>query len=700
MELYVALTGRSDAPGTKDSPFISIQNAKEKIRALIAKGLSEAVTVHISEGNYSVPSLLFDMSDSGTAESTITYVADGNVVLNGGVKLDPDIFEHVSGKARECLHEDAKDKVLCTDLTKLGISLDVIGKMCVIGSHNSGFLYDDAIMSPMWCELFINDTRQTVARYPNDEFLNHCGAISEGEGLESKTGVGIAHDKWIKMRNPRSDVYKIDEDTAKRAASWKYAHDLWMFGYPSHDWADMSTPVVKIDPTDCSMETKYVSMFGVQPPNKKDEFHNGGRYYLYNLLDEIDAPGEWYIDRNDGMLYIYPPCDLKSADINLSLISEPVLNFDGASNLTFRGFTVTGTRSDGIAGRCSDITIESCLIKNVSGHAVSIEGYRNIVKSCEISETGRGGIHLKGGDRETLTRGENIAENNYIHDFSKIYQTYQSGIHLYGVGNIARHNEICNTTHMALGYNGNEHLIEYNYIHDAVSDSSDAGAIYSGFDWAAHGTVIRYNRIENIGKKPFRPDGIYWDDGLSGQTAYGNVLINIPKFAFHIGGGRENTVERNIIIKSGSAALKYDDRHREGYLRNGWARKATEYPNGKHWRVLSTAPIRSEIWTSKYPTLAGLKTDPASTDPNDPEFPINPAHSSVQKNAVIAPFGDMYNIVGSVYTYSSVSDNYQYSSLESLLWDEKIGSFAHESEIYKDIPELVNIPLSKIGRYS
>ena len=60
----------------------------------------------------------------------------------------------------------------------------------------------------------------------------------------------------------------------------------------------------------------------------------------------------------------------------------------------------------------------------------------------------------------------------------------------------------------------------------------------------------------------------------------------------------------------------------------------------------------------------------------------------------------MYNIVGSVYTYSSVSDNYQYSSLESLLWDEKIGSFAHESEIYKDIPELVNIPLSKIGRYS
>ena len=386
MELYVALNGRSDAPGTKDSPFISIQNAKEKIRALIAKGLSEAVTVHISEGNYSVPSLLFDMSDSGTAEYTITYVADGNVILNGGVKLDPDIFEHVSGKARECLHEDAKDKVLCTDLTKLGISLDAIGKMCVIGSHNSGFLYDDAIMSPMWCELFINDTRQTVARYPNDEFLNHCGAISEGEGLESKTGVGIAHDKWIKMRNPRSDIYKIDEDTAKRAASWKYAHDLWMFGYPSHDWA-------------------------------------------------------------------------------------------------------------------------------------------------------------------------------------------------------------------------------------------------------AHGTVIRYNRIENIGKKPFRPDGIYWDDGLSGQTAYGNVLINIPKFAFHIGGGRENTVERNIIIKSGFAALKYDDRHREGYLRNGWARKATEYPNGKHWRVLSTAPIRSEIWTSKYPTLAGLKTDPASTDPNDPEFPINPAHSSVRKRA-------------------------------------------------------------------
>ena len=700
MELYVALNGRSGALGTKESPFASIQEAKDKVRSLIKEGLSEAVTVHISEGNYSVPSLRFDTSDSGTAEFPVTYSADGKVILNGGVRLEPSVFERVSGKARECLHENAKDKVLCTDLTKLGISLNDIGKMCVIGSHNSGFLYDDAVTSPMWCELFINDSRQTVARYPNDEFLNHCGAIAEGEGLESKTGVGIARDKWIKMRNPRSDIYKIDKDTAKRAASWKYAHDLWMFGYPCHDWADMSTPVVKIGSEDCSMETKYVSMFGIQPPNKKDEFHNGGRYYLYNLLDELDIPGEWYLDRNDGMLYVYPPCDMESADINLSLISEPVLNFDGCSHLTFYGFTLIGTRADGIAGACSDVTVENCIIKNVAGHGVNVSGCRNLIKSCEIKETGRGGIHMSGGDRNTLTHGENIAENNYIHDFSRIYQTYQSGIHLYGVGNIARHNEICNTTHMALGYNGNEHLIEYNYIHDAVSDSSDAGAIYSGFDWAAHGTVIRYNRIENVGKNPFRPDGIYWDDGLSGQTAYGNILINIPKFAFHIGGGRENVVERNVIIESGSAALKYDDRHREGYVCNGWARKATEYPDGKHWRVLSTAPIGSDVWSSKYPRLAMLKTDPANTDPNDPEFPINPAHSSVRKNVVIAPHGDMYNIVGSVYTYSSVGDNYQYASLKDLLWDENSGSFAPESRVYKDIPELLDIPISKIGRYT
>ena len=99
---------------------------------------------------------------------------------------------------------------------------------------------------------------------------------------------------------------------------------------------------------------------------------------------------------------------------------------------------------------------------------------------------------------------------------------------------------------------GNENVMEYNYIHDVVLQSSDAGAIYTGYSYSTYGNVVRYNCISNIGSGTFTPSGIYFDDNSSGQTAYGNVLINIPGYAFLVGGGRDNMIENNLVIKQES----------------------------------------------------------------------------------------------------------------------------------------------------
>ena len=51
---------------------------------------------------------------------------------------------------------------------------------------------------------------------------------------------------------------------------------------------------------------------------------------------------------------------------------------------------------------------------------------------------------------------------------------------------------------MAIVFGGNEHLIEFNEIHDVCHESNDAGAIYGGRDWTMRGTVIRYNYFHDI----------------------------------------------------------------------------------------------------------------------------------------------------------------------------------------------------------
>jgi len=43
-------------------------------------------------------------------------------------------------------------------------------------------------------------------------------------------------------------------------------------------------------------------------------FRDGPAFLLPELLEEIDQPGEWYLDRKIGILYFWPPCDTEKAE--------------------------------------------------------------------------------------------------------------------------------------------------------------------------------------------------------------------------------------------------------------------------------------------------------------------------------------------------------------------------------------------------
>lgn len=86
-------------------------------------------------------------------------------------------------------------------------------------------------------------------------------------------------------------------------------------------------PIVGIDTEKREMENKYANMFGIC---------EHAPYYFFNLFEELDAPGEWYLDRENGILYLYPPQKLERAEINLSITGKNLLKIEDASDITIR----------------------------------------------------------------------------------------------------------------------------------------------------------------------------------------------------------------------------------------------------------------------------------------------------------------------------------------------------------------------------
>jgi parallel beta-helix repeat protein len=138
--------------------------------------------------------------------------------------------------------------------------------------------------------------------------------------------------------------------------------------------------------------------------------------------------------------------------------------------------------------------------------------------------------------------------NCHIHRYAQRKKVYEPAVRLYGVGHRVAHNLIHDAPHQAIAYDGNDHTIEYNEIHDVVLESSDAGVLYTGRDWTFRGNVVRHNFFHHIPYRPgFGAKVVYLDDCASSTDIIGNVFYKARECAF-IGGGRDNAVENNIFI--------------------------------------------------------------------------------------------------------------------------------------------------------
>ncbi len=605
---YVDCTVEATGDGSINAPFKTIEEAQAASR-LTGAGSK----VIVLPGTYRTSGLYFDQRDSG-----ISYIAQGDVVLHGGISLKGEQFSPVEGEMLQRLQEDVRGKVYCIDLSALGYTYDDWGGLKARGDSHA-YKYDDYTHGIF--DVFCNDEHMTLARYPNEGYLQLRDVLKQDECSEID---GVVNENYSSLRNPEPGIYIIKDDDNERVKTWQSLEDIWIYGYFYHDWSDSSSPIGVFNTDESTISPKYVSGYGAR---------SGANYYFYNVFEELDVPGEWYLDRENGILYVYPTGNINDVKIDIANGNSCVLRLNNADDMTFDGFRMTCTAQTSVVINGDGNTISNCTVSNSVMSAINVTGSNNTIIGCHIFNIGDSGVTLSGGNRITLTPGNNKVTNCVIHNFGMVSQTYRPAVNIGGVGNICSHNVMYDAPHAAILFSGNDHIIEYNYIYDVVQLSSDAGAIYSGRDWTQQGTAIRYNYLWNIGNETYAGSGIYLDDALSGISVYGNVLQNVYGYALMIGGGRDNNIYDNVIIDSGTA-IYYDGRARLGFMRDDhFMTSHVKTKEGTMWVRLYAVPFREGIWAEKYPTLAKIKDD-LEGDPDDIDFPINPSYSVVKNNTV------------------------------------------------------------------
>lgn len=546
-----------------DGPFATLERAREVIRKMKETDSfpDNGVIVNVRGGVYYLEKP-FELTsgDSGKENAPIVYTSfKGETVRLSGGSLASG-FKPVTDEAvLKRLDEKARDHIVQADLKSLGITN--------YGPANQGA-----------AELFFNEMPMTLARWPNEGFARIADiAVDDGHQIHGNKGSKIGK-------------FKYDGD---RPTRWIDEKDPWLHGYWFWDWSDQRQPIESIDTAE--------SIITLKEPYHGYGYRKGQWYYAFNMLSELDSPGEWYIDRERGILYFWPPSSIKNGLAVLSILPNLIKTND-VSFVTFQGFTLETSRDTAlIVTGGNGVLVSDCVIRNTGTSGAALSGTGHGVTGCEIHQTGGGGISLSGGDRKTLTPAGLYADNNHIHHYGRINRMYTPGIAITGVGNKATHNLIHTAPHIGIMFSGNDHLFEYNEIHHVCMESNDAGAMYAGRDWTMRGHIIRYNYLHHItGFEDRGCVGVYLDDMFASAAIVGNVFYNVTRAAF-IGGGRDCTVENNIFVDC-KPAMHVDARALgwAGYHSDEWIKEANE--KGTLLGIAYNKPPYSE----RYPKLVNI----------------------------------------------------------------------------------------------
>jgi hypothetical protein len=387
------------------------------------------------------------------------------------------------------------------------------------------------------------------------------------------------------------------------------------------------------------------------------------RYYVENSFEALDAPGEWYADREKGLLYYHPlpgeragRIEAIAPSVTSSLIVVEGNPQDGAfvERLVFKGLSFQHTdanlapdyphsvqgahtqRGAIFAKGLRASVIEDCTFARLGEHGVSLrEGCAsNTVRRCHFYDLGGGGVYLSEGSPAKTDGGyltaHNTVDNNFIHDGGRIYRA-ACGVFLGGSAsyNTITHNEICDLSwmgvHLGWSWTGrapaytHHNEVGYNHIHHIGNGVlNDIGGIYTL--GVSPGTVLHHNHIHDVtrferGREGYGGWGIYLDAGSSQITVENNVVHDTRDGGLHLHNHSHpwgDGVTNNIFAFSQGAELirnaTLDSEQRHVELARNIVYGPSPRPLGGIWKKDSNFTADGNLYwstTTNAPTLAG-----------------------------------------------------------------------------------------------
>lgn len=261
-------------------------------------------------------------------------------------------------------------------------------------------------------QLFVNGERQTLARFPN-------------------------FDPTIRILNG----YAKDALSPVRAARWADPRGGFIHAMHQHMWGDFH---YRITGKDAAGRLTYE---GGWQNNRRMGMHEEYRF-VDNIFEELDAPGEWFLDAKSGTLYFHPPAGLDLATATVEGVrlrhliefreaeARPV-KFISLHGLTFRHAARTFMdnkepllRSDWTTYRggavffngAEDCALEDCLLDQLGGNAISVNNYnrRIRIRACEIAKAGANGVAFVGDPQAVRSP---LFEYNQVQELARLDRT-------------------------------------------------------------------------------------------------------------------------------------------------------------------------------------------------------------------------------------------------------------------------------------
>ena len=601
LNLYVSPSGNDGWTGSvaapsgdgRNGPLATLAGARNAVRHYKTErsGLDRPVTVHVAAGVYELAeTLCFTPEDSGTADCPIRYVAaDGAApVISGGRRITG--WQETQHNGMRCWIAELPEVAAGTwDFTRL----------------------------------YMNDMPRERPRLPKTGFQRFTGLA----------GCADSGSNWC--QGP--DRANFAPGEIRRWHNWEHVE---LVSY--QHWFETRHRFKAID-EDAGVVHFHAKSLG----SLRDECNEFARYFVENVFEAMDTPGQWYLDRPAGRLYYLPlPHETLACAVIVAPRLEEIIRLQGNGrqrvthlhfeNLVFShqhwalplscpGFiqAAFGVPGAVILEGAEACVFYGCTIAHVNGYGleVLVGSTENVVAACTVHDAGAGGIkigHEQFDPHESAVGLKQVDGGHPAIATTVVDCTIRDCGHVFPsaigiwVGNSGWnrliHNRIfnCNYTGISCGFTWGyaptrtvANRIEYNHIHH-INDReilSDNGGIYTLGQQP--GTVLRGNVIHDISCHGYGAWGIYPDEGSSEMRVEQNLVCGTKKSAYATHYGRDNLVQNNIfaLSKDDHLCLGKREAHRSTLFRRNVVVTANGRMPADSWAIPQFTVSDNLFWS-------------------------------------------------------------------------------------------------------